>query len=707
MCGICGIFDVRRRIAPVVQMNDAQRHRGPDDEGYIFINTHTNHWQVADSSLANITTPATANRANSIQTGMARGNDSSVNGLQADRSITEHFDLALASRRLAILDLSPAGHMPMSYGDQELWLTYNGEVFNYRELRSELQSRGHLFRSDSDTEVILAAYVEWGVDCLRHLNGMFAFALWDGRARRLFCARDRFGIKPFYYYWDGEFLAFASEIKSLLQHPAVPLAPNDQMIFDYLALGVSDHTQQSFFKEIQALAPGSLLLLDVANQQLQIDSWWNITINPEIAAPNQLKEEHVYGEFAELLEDAIRIRLRSDVPVGTALSGGLDSSALVMLANRLLLEEEVIPRELVGQHQKTFTARNHEEMIDEHYYSRLVIEETGAAEHLIYPEADALWNEFEQFVWFLDEPVNSTSQYAQWNVMRLAKQNDVTVLLDGQGGDEIFAGYYSYYAPYLGQIYQQQGMFPALRAAFDVSRVGGAPVRDMLIEDGVHRLPWRLQQMVNKVRSPLAIPGGGGSGLQEGQLTPDFIQQNWERRWQPQQVDTNGLVGVLHQDLTATNLPKLLRYEDRISMAFSLETRLPYLDYRLVDMVFDLPLNYRIHQGWSKWILRRSMSHVLPKEICWRRNKLGFPTPEKRWLKQGAGYIRSLLQAHDFTETAAYIQPDVLMKLSTASDEELAATPGLWRMINLLMWHEIFFKRKLTPQGPGGPALSL
>lgn len=675
MCGICGVFDTQRRVAPIAAMNDVQRHRGPDDEGYIFIQTATNDWIAASG------------RESAMSTGLPPYEAVPYN----------NYDLALASRRLAILDLSPAGHMPMCYGNHEYWLVYNGEIYNYCELRDELLACGHRFRSGSDTEVILAAYAEWGVDCLQRFNGMFAFALWDGRLRRLFCARDRFGIKPFYFHWNGELLLFASELKSILEHPAAPCRPDDQSIFDYLAIGVSDHTCRTFFEGIETLRPGSFLLLDAAAQQLQIQEWWRVEINTSIEQPSVREEKRVYEEFAAIVEDAIRLRLRSDVPVGTALSGGLDSSTVVMLANRLLLEKEIIPRSLVGEHQKTFTARNREEEIDEHYFSRLVIERTGAAEHLIYPDGEKLWQEFEKFVWYLDEPVNSTSQYAQWNVMRLAKANNVTVLLDGQGGDEIFAGYYSYYAPYLGQIYQQRGMWPAARAVYDISRVGGAPVVDMLIEDSVHRLPWRVQQVVNRLRPPLAIPGGGGSGMQEWQLQPAFIQRNWERRWQPLNVDESGLVGVLMQDLTSTNLPKLLRYEDRISMAFSLETRLPFLDYRLVDMVFQLPLNYRIHKGWSKWILRRSMSHILPKEICWRRNKLGFPTPELRWLTQGAPYIRRLLQEHDSSQTEAYIQPQLLRTLINLPDDELAATPGLWRMINLIKWHEIFFEQKGRP----------
>ncbi|MEZ4731864.1 MAG: asparagine synthase (glutamine-hydrolyzing) [Caldilineaceae bacterium] len=685
MCGICGIYDSHSTLAPIGRMNSVQRHRGPDDEGYLFIHTQRNAWQLAGGAE----TPAAVGLAPLSQVA------------------TDHYDLVLASRRLAILDLSPAGHMPMSDGDAQLWITYNGEIYNYRELRQELRERGHHFRSDSDTEVILAAYAEWGADCLPHLNGMFAFALWDARRRRLFCARDRFGIKPFYYHWNGELFLFASELKSLLQHPLAPCTPDDNSLFDYLALGVSDHTERTFFAEICALQPGHFLTLEVGTQTLYTAAWWQVEINPSTATPTAAEQRRVYQDFAALLEDAVRIHLRSDVAVGTALSGGLDSSTIVLLANRLLLEEAVIPRALVGEHQKTFTARNREAALDEYAYSRLVIDRTGAQEHLIYPQAEALWQELETFVWHLDEPVNSTSQYAQWNVMRLARRNQVTVLLDGQGGDEIFAGYYAYFPPYLAQLYQQCGWLTTAQAALAVARVGGAPVRTMLLDDASHRLPRHLRRVINKLRRPHVVPGGGGTSLQEWQLQPAFIQRNWERRWQPRTVDANGLVGMLYEDLTATNLPKLLRYEDRISMAFSLETRLPYLDYRLVEMVFALPLSYRIQNGWNKWILRRSMQQLLPQEICWRRTKLGYPTPETAWLQQGAPVIRQILQRQPEEQLAPYLQPGVMKQICSRPDAALAAAPGVWRLVNLALWFELFFNRSRSAWTPPSPALFL
>ncbi len=294
----------------------------------------------------------------------------------------------------------------------------------------------------------------------------------------------------------------------------------------------------------------------------------------------------------------------------------------------------------------------------------------------------------------MDEPVDSTSQYPQWNVMRLARQRGVTVLLDGQGGDEILAGYYTYYPLYLDQIKQQRGLLAALQAGWAVSRVGGSPVMNMLFEHTVQQLPWRVQQVAHAIRPVRVGPGQGGTGLKEWQLSKRFMRQFSERRWTPtSHVDSNGLVGVLYRDLTSTNLPKLLRYEDRNSMAFSLETRLPFLDFRLVEMVFALPLNYRIHNGWSKWILRRSLSDVLPSEICWRRSKLGFPTPEQNWLLQGAGYIRQLLEQHDDDQMATYLEPGVLKTIRERSDADLVATPGLWRIVNLILWLDLFINR--------------
>lgn len=676
MCGLCGIWDTQKRLTPIAEMNQRQRHRGPDDEGYLFIHSLTGQRAIAGGQD---TTPEL--------------------GLPSHTEVyTQDFDLVLGSRRLAIIDLSPAGHMPMSYGDGRLWLAYNGEIYNYRELRAELEALGHHFASHSDTEVILAAYAQWGVDCLARFNGMFAFALWDTHAKRLFCARDRFGVKPFYYYWNGSTLVFASEIKAILRHPAVPRIPNDRMIFDYLARGRADHTQETFFADIYSLSAGHFLLVDLHAQSLVQQQWWQLPINPNLEGPQKLDDANVYAEFTHLLEDAIRIRLRTDVAVGSCLSGGLDSSSIVALTNRLLTQESVIPQELVGEHQKTFTARNHESAIDEYQYSNMIVRQTNAEEHIVYPSGEVLWQELEPYLWHMDEPVDSTSQYLQWNVMRLARQQGVTVLLDGQGGDEILAGYYSYYPTYINQIRQQRGRLAAWQASIDLSRVGGAPVANTLFEHTRYQLPWRMQKLISLFKPRYVAPGQGGSGLTDKQLSTAFMQQFSDRLWRPDgPVDANGLAGILYRDVTSTNLPKLLRFEDRNSMAFSLETRLPFLDYRLVQMAFSLPLNFRINEGWTKWILRQSMRDVLPREITWRRSKLGFPTPESNWFRQGSATIRELLRANDNERMAAYIEPSVLKSICQLPDDELVNTPGLWRIINLMVWLNVFFDRDYSP----------
>jgi asparagine synthase (glutamine-hydrolysing) len=654
-------------------MNAAMAHRGPDDEGYLFIDTRSCERILCGG-------PASP---------------PSLHLPDPRQMDTEQFDLVLGSRRLAILDLSPAGHMPMTGSDGQNWVVFNGEIYNYRELREELAGHGYTFRNGTDTEVILAAYAEWGTGCLAHFNGMFGIALWDAERRLLFCARDRFGVKPFYYYRDGEIFAFASEIKALVQHPAIPCKPDDQAVFDYLVLGLSDHTERTFFENIVALPPGHFAVVNLVDRSLHIERWWQVEINTGIETYDAGKLDRTCRDFADLLEDAVRIRLRSDVPVGTALSGGLDSSSIVVLANRLLLEEQVIPPHLVGDHQQTFTARNAEAEIDEYQYSSLIVRQTGAQEHLTYPTAERLWANYESFLWHQDEPVNSTSQFAQWCVMELAKSKGVTVLLDGQGADEILAGYLSYVPLYVDQVRQHAGRRGALKAAWQAAQIGGAPVTDVLFDHVKHRLPWHAQRLIGAFRRTQLGPGQGGTGLTYWQLPADLMERFQDRQWQPPTLGADGLAGKLYGDLTSTNLPKLLRYEDRNSMAFSLEARLPFLDFRVVQSVFRMPLNYRFHEGWSKYILRRALRDRLPAEITWRKTKLGYPTPEVNWLRAGSETVRRILATQALhPDMAAYVQPEAVQTLLAMPDATLASAPGVWRIVNLAVWHDLYFQRR-------------
>ncbi len=669
MCGIVGIFSQEELIRSDVlsAMLRALNHRGPDDEGYLLANTSDSHY-VACAGLDTLT---------KLQLPPLAGHE------------TDTCNLALGHRRLSILDLSAAGHGPMPYLDGALWITYNGEVYNYLELRDELKGKGYFFRTGTDTEVILAAYAEWGADCLRRFNGMFAFALWDVRKRLLFCARDRFGIKPFHYYWNGQLFAFASEIKALLAHPDIPRRPNDAIIYDYLALGSLDHTDETFFAGIKRLPPAHYLLFDLARGNLEVRRWWDVQVNPLLDDSGPTDDREIVAQFRELLTDAVRLRLRSDVPIGTCLSGGLDSSSIVCLANRLMLDEGAVPRELVGERQKTFSACFDDPAIDERPYIQQVIGHTGAEPNQVFPQGKGgLWEELERLVWHQEEPFGSTSIYSQWNVMRLARQHGVTVLLDGQGGDELLAGYHHYIGPFLAQTLRERGPWATLQAGHALS-AGTRESKALVFGLGLYNsLPKVAQRaMLNlgnaRFRTNPTAP--------EPTLGPSFAQQFKERRLlQDKHRGHQNLADRLYQDVFVHSLPALLRYEDRNSMAFSLEARVPFLDYRLVEYVFSLPASYRIRDGWTKWILRQAMDGILPEGIRGRRSKLGFATPEARWLREGTGWIRELFSAREAL-SAPYLSDKAIQKLRSLPDDGLASMSGLWRLVNLEVWMRVFW----------------
>jgi asparagine synthase (glutamine-hydrolysing) len=420
MCGISGIWhlDNSRSISPslIAQMTFTLRHRGPDDEGYLFVDTVTGHHEGR------------------------RGRDTVPELQMPDvrQGSEKRYDLAFGFRRLSIIDLSPAGHQPMGNADGSLWVVYNGEIYNYLELREELKARGHTFRTATDTEVILCAYEEWGEACLERFNGMWAFALWDGHRQQLFCARDRFGIKPFYYVWDGTTFAFASEIKALLQMPDITRRPNEPVIYDYLRYGHLDHSEETFFTGIKQFPPAHFLLLR-PTRQFSLRRYWDLI--PDRRAEPLFTSDASYAErFYSLFEDAVRLRLRSDVPIGTCLSGGLDSSAIVCVANKLLLDENVIDPDLVGERQRTFSSCFDDRQYDERQYIQAVLALTGAEPNYTFPKGGELLDALTKLMWHQDEPFGSTSIYAQWRVMEKTAERGVKVLLDGQGGDELLAG---------------------------------------------------------------------------------------------------------------------------------------------------------------------------------------------------------------------------------------------------------------------------
>jgi asparagine synthase (glutamine-hydrolysing) len=640
MCAITGVFAADRSVVEAVRnMTDALRHRGPDDEGYLLVDTRKG------------------------ETAAFRGPDTlaGIPHATLPSSFAEGVDLAFGHRRLAIIDLGPGGHGPMASPEGHLWITYNGEVYNYLELREELKRAGRSFRTASDTEVVLAALDEWGPRALEHFNGMWAFALYDARRRRLFCARDRFGVKPFYYYWDGEIFAFASEIKGLRANPRVPRHPHLPTLHGFLVHGTVDETDQTFYEKIRSLAAGHHLTLELDSRRLKVERWYDVApVEPPSPA-----------ELRELLEDAVRLRLRSDVDVGTCLSGGLDSSSIVALTARM--------RQATSNgHHHSFSVVYPDAGLDESAHVARVVEATGVHGQLARPTAKEFLEDLTHIVRSQDQPFPSTGVYTQWRVMKLARAAGVKVLLDGQGADEVLAGYHYHYGPYLAELAAEVGWWTALVEARKASRVTGHSLAFLLGLLAYHRLA-----LPESVRSLALARLATHRSLPRRFLDRDFAARAGGGPGE-RHAPRSSLGAERRANLFKTSLPALLRYEDHNSMAFSIEARTPFLDYRLVEKALALPARSLIRDGWTKAIMREAMTGVLPESVRLRRDKLGFPTPERRFLVELAPQVRGWLGPGARIES--FLNPGVLRTWLAEDDQNLARRPGLWRLISLELW---------------------
>jgi asparagine synthase (glutamine-hydrolysing) len=562
--------------------------------------------------------------------------------------------MGLVHRRLAIIDLSDEGLQPMTNEDKTLWLVYNGEIYNYIELREELIKKGHRFHSQSDTEVILHAYKEWGTACLQRFNGMWAFALWDERSQQLFCARDRFGIKPFYYTEiNGSFL-FASEIKALIEHPEVGKRPDDEILGTYLAWGVQDHSACTMFEGISQLKPAHALIVTKEGPHTSYQ-YWDVIVNG--AVRSDVPDNQESSRFLDLLRDATRIHLRSDVAVGTCLSGGIDSSTLTVLINNLIRDEAPAS---VSDRQKTFSVVFTDKRFDESRYIDEIVNATSVDSHRTEPAPEQLWEDIDRLIWVQDEPFGSLSIYAQYCVMRLAQKN-VKVVLDGQGADELLAGYLAYQASYIRGLVHSFHTIKALREIAGSIRI--------------HR---------------------GFFGSAFGQLLARRTRRKLLTVTVPP-VDryAGSLAEVLRRDLCSTNLPALLHYEDRNAMAFSLESRVPYLDVRLVEYLASLPLDQKIRNGVTKIALRNAVKGIIPESIRCRMDKMGFVTPEEIWMKETLRPFVLAVIISDSFRARPYWNADAVMKDYQAFlDGKSAYSPEVWRIVCTELWLQKFFDRR-------------
>jgi asparagine synthase (glutamine-hydrolysing) len=616
MCGICGIVELGRpaQLETVRAMAGSLAHRGPNADG-----------SFADDGVA------------------------------------------LGFRRLAIIDLSDEANQPFATADGTLQLVFNGEIYNYIELRRELEAHGHTFRTSSDTEVLLTAYREWGDECVQRFNGMWALAIWDTQRRRLFASRDRFGVKPFYYAHKGGRFAFASEPKAFRADPETPLSANLAVLLDYLDQAYLDHTEETFFEGIVKLPPGHSLTFDGGG--LRIRRYWRL----------EPQEPHV-GDAAEAIRelflDSVRLRLRSDVPVGTCLSGGLDSSAVAVTVDHLLRTEAEHARP-VGERQRTFTAYFEEKGFDERPFARAVIERIRADAHWISFDADELVADLPAIVETQDEPFGSTSMAAQWYVMRAAKRAGITVTLDGQGGDEVLGGYRAFIGFRLADLLSRGRLLELGREFGSWRDLHGSGA--LAVSTARPFAPEALTRLVRS-RTRGAGPLVGPALQAVSAPTVNGVAAFGERLRRHQALL-----------LTRRGLPELLRYEDRNSMAHSLEARVPFLDYRFVELAFSLSGGELIRGGRTKDVLRRALADVLPESVRERRDKLGFVTPEKHWLRGPLGdlaadvFASASFAQHGFVDAAA-----ARRRLGQHRRGEIDAGFELWRALNLELWARTF-----------------
>jgi len=566
------------------------------------------------------------------------------------RGVRVNGNVGLGHRRLAIIDLSDDGAQPMRDRHLPIWITYNGEIYNYLELRAELETLGFTFDTASDTEVLLAAYVCWGDKCLERFNGMWAFAIHDERDNTLFCARDRFGVKPFYYVDTPTLFALGSEIRQLLPLIERPVAEDD-LVNDFLVCGLTDHTSRTFFKGIEKLPPGHQMRVDVSTGRFEMARYYSLAPHSE-----GVDEERAADLLRDLLDDATGLRLRSDVRVGTCLSGGLDSSSVATLAARRYAKSS-------SEAFFAITAVSEQASNNEEPYAAEVATNSGLNWLRTKPDYEAFASTTEALLDVQEEPFAGPSIMMQYEVMKTARANGVTVLLDGQGGDETLLGYHRYYAAWLLDHYYWGGVRGAVRGFGAAIKAG-----------------------ISSQRLLMYLLGAGSAGVRAAFYrwryaflkNPNLPESL--RRFARKTRDAQAMQVL---EITETNLPMLLRFEDKNSMRFGIETRLPFLDYRFVEFALSLSTRIKLNQGWTKWPLRAAMQNILPASICWRKDKIGFAAPDQLWLNRHSPAMYE--KVIDSALLARYVDMRALKKKFYRLDLGMR-----WRLYCLALWSERF-----------------
>ncbi|HBT43584.1 MAG TPA: asparagine synthase (glutamine-hydrolyzing) [Rhodospirillaceae bacterium] len=637
MCGIAGILAARDgSVAPQLLqgLSEAIRHRGPDDHGYFA-------WTPGGTGA------------------FGRSPD-----------ISNGHQLALAHRRLSIIDLSEDGRQPMSTEDGRFTVIFNGEIYNYLEIRKELEGLGRRFRTSSDTEVLLQTYAHWGADCLARLVGMWAVAIFDNTSGELFLARDPFGIKPLYYMIvDGAFV-FASEVRALLTYPGAPRTANPAALHDYLRFGFTDRGAETMIAGITALAPAHFVRISADKPtQVRPQRYWRIDPG---AAPRRVSRDDAAAELQDIMRRNVELHLRSDVPVAIALSGGLDSASIVMMEKDLRRQKET----------RTFSFIADSPEINEEAWIDLLIDRSGVKGHKVRVDPQSLSDDLDNMVRAADEPFSTTSIFAQTKVFEAVSAAGFKVILSGQGADETFAGYLPYLSSRLRGLLGKGQLARAarfIRASSRENQISPAYIITRLlgqISTGA------VEQVLRRVAGE--------------PVTPAWLNKAWFERHgvTPRGVARNRRDAPLKDHLASTlfdyTLPAILRHSDRTSMAQSIECRVPFLTTELVEFAYALPDDYLIDDtGRTKSILRQAMRGIVPSEILDRRDKIGFDTPQQEWLAANMGTWDAALESDAFRAIPAFDHQQVDAARKAMHRDPRAIGFSLWRWVNLARWADL------------------
>lgn len=572
-----------------------------------------------------------------------------------DQGIFIDESVGLGHRRLSILDLSLDGHQPMKDIVNNYIIVYNGEVYNYIELREELIKHGYTFNTQTDTEVVMKAYAAWGENCTKRFNGMWSFAIYDINAQKIFCSRDHFGIKPFYYTQTNKAFIFGSEIRQLLPFREKNKV-NKKVLTEFIFSNVTEPFSETFYSEIFKLPGGHNLVYDLNKYSFNIYPYYNLSRQTDVSKLNLEDATAFYGQS---LIDSINIRLRSDVSVGTCLSGGLDSSSVATLAARNYSLQ-------TSEKFRAITAVSEESQKDESVYAKMVVENENLHWLKVKPDYEAFKSALSDVVKAQEEPFPSCSIIMQYYVMKTAKENKITVLLDGQGGDETLLGYERYYSAYLLAIYKKKGLKYMFKAARNSAKNNALMKPLKVIQYFLYFSSARLRYLNYKKRNNFIkdIPPFPAGVRFENNKTQDIFEMQ-------------------KRELMEYNLPALLKYEDKNSMWHSIEARLPFLDPNTARLALSLPEEMKIHNGWTKYVLRRFMNNMMPNEITWRKNKFGFEAPESFWIQSHKSIMKSTVLASTLLNSICYMN-----KIS--NDFNSMDNLTIWKLYSIALWEKEF-----------------